>query len=368
MRCGHVLVCIFCIVLLGFNVMLTRWISVAILKVKKYPAGMNFANSSEQHEDKLINDFIAKFGGANTDVTDQPEDFGEAAQNLFQTSAAYDGYEIQNSTIPEYPCPSVPIVTVLDSGRTGNKIWEYAAVWTISRLMGRPGFVPDTLKSNLSLVFSNLSLPVLEQVSHCDLPLEKTVTLQELLPLTELFHRFRGQNLLLPKYIVFLEPVFLYKDLLRQEFTFRPEIQQQVQDTIMEAGGQGKVVVGVHVRRTDFKQFLPKVFNSTLVDGTYYKKAMQWYREHVKGPFLFLIVSDDLDWCRKHLLDQKDVRLGSKSPEHDLALLCSSDHTIIDYGTFGYWGAMMSKGHTVSLGVHRYFTQRMEKWANWIIM
>ncbi|XP_059490857.1 galactoside 2-alpha-L-fucosyltransferase SEC1-like [Neocloeon triangulifer] len=315
-------------------------------------------------QDQLVEYFVAKFGTRNESETSVTAEEIE----IFIPSPATNHYEATSAVQNQhYPCPDVPIVTVEHGGRLGNKIWEYAAVWCLSRLMGRPGFVPISLLSTLSTVFNDLSLPAIEEIEHCGLELDrKPVTLQQLMPLTELIHRYRGRNLLLPKYIVFLEPIFLYRDLLRDELSFKTEILRQVQETIDQVGGSRKTLVGVHVRRTDFKEFLPRAFNSSLADEDYYKKAMNWYRVNLKGPILFLVVSDDVPWCKKNLLS-KDVRIVSKSPEHDLALLCRSDHTIIDYGTFGYWGALMSKGHTVSLGVHKYFSHRMAKQANWTI-
>lgn len=92
---------------------------------------------------------------------------------------------------------------------------------------------------------------------------------------------------------------------------------------------------------------------------------MRWFREKIPGPKLFLIVSDDLSWCRKHLLGEKDVVIAGKSPAHDLALLASCNHTIIDYGTFGYWAALMADGHTVSLNVDKFFNKLMTQSKKW---
>ena len=77
-------------------------------------------------------------------------------------------------------------------------------------------------------------------------------------------------------------------------------------------------------------------------------------------------MSDDLEWCRKHLLTKKlkDVVIASKSPQHDLALLATSDHTIIDYGTFGEWGAVMAGGHTISLDVDKNFSRVMSEFTD----
>jgi Glycosyl transferase family 11 len=78
---------------------------------------------------------------------------------------------------------------------------------------------------------------------------------------------------------------------------------------------------------------------------------MQWFRENFADePLIFLIVSDEPEWCRENLLDNDDVVIAAKSPEHDLALLAMSNHTIIDYGSFSFWGAVLSSvegGHTI---------------------
>ncbi|XP_059468995.1 galactoside 2-alpha-L-fucosyltransferase SEC1-like [Neocloeon triangulifer] len=267
-----------------------------------------------------------------------------------------------------YPCPKIPIVTIEDGGRLGNKIWEYAAVWSVARLMGRPGFVPRSLKTTLSRTFGNLSLPTLEEIGHCDLQLNynKSISALSILPLTETRSRFQGRNMLLHRYEMFLEPALMYRDLLKLEFSFKPEIVRQVKETFAKFG-EGKTLVGVHVRRTDFKEFLPVYLKTTLVNDDFYKNAMQWYRENVKGPILFLVVSDDISWCETNLRFE-DVRVvTNSSPAHDLALLCMSDHTIVDYGTFGFWGAFMSEGHTVSLGVYKSFTKTMAQEANWTL-
>jgi galactoside 2-L-fucosyltransferase 1/2 len=101
---------------------------------------------------------------------------------------------------------------------------------------------------------------------------------------------------------------------------------------------------------------------------------MQWFRKNIPGPLIFLIVSDDVEWCRKHLLDEKvkDVVIASKSPSHDLALLATSAHNIIDYGSYGLWGAFMTSGHTITLDVfdkifHKEMTECSDKWHTYDI-
>ena len=39
--------------------------------------------------------------------------------------------------------------------------------------------------------------------------------------------------------------------------------------------------------------------------------------------------------------------LGGSSPEEDLALLSSCNHTVVGYGSFGLWGAVLAGGEVV---------------------
>jgi galactoside 2-L-fucosyltransferase 1/2 len=91
---------------------------------------------------------------------------------------------------------------------------------------------------------------------------------------------------------------------------------------------------------------------------------MQWFRKKSKKPILFMVVSDDNEWCRANLLDHDDVVIASKSAAHDMALLASSNHTIIDYGTFGQWGAMLSAlrgGHMIVYNAAKHSNDIMAK-------
>jgi galactoside 2-L-fucosyltransferase 1/2 len=93
---------------------------------------------------------------------------------------------------------------------------------------------------------------------------------------------------------------------------------------------------------------------------------MEWFRTNIPGPIIFLIVSDDVKWCSKYLLNSNsnDVAIVSKSPAHDLALLATSYHAIIDYGTYGVWGAFMAGGHTISLNTDKHFNEVMANFTN----
>jgi len=172
-------------------------------------------------------------------------------------------------------------VSGVDGGRLGNKVWEYAAVWALSRHLGRPGFVPQTLLTSLNKIFANLTLRAIEDIGHCGVQLGEPVKKWRLLALDKLKHRFRGRSLLLQPYILLPHPVRLFRGSLHEEFWIRPDLQREVDATIEAVGGRGRVLVGVHVRRTDFAQFLPKYFNTGLLaDGAFYKVKISKFLLH----------------------------------------------------------------------------------------
>lgn len=122
--------------------------------------------------------------------------------------------------------------------------------------------------------------------------------------------------------------------------------------------------VGVHVRRTDYISYLWRTRHASLADESYYKQAMNYFRAKYK-PVLFIIVSDDVVWCRDRLTDD-DAVVGSKwttssslSAGQDLATLAACNHSIIDYGTFGVWGAILAGGETIVYNITQHSSVRV---------
>ena len=65
---------------------------------------------------------------------------------------------------------------------------------------------------------------------------------------------------------------------------------------------------------------------------------------------MFLIASDDLNWCSENLAkDHADaIVVDSASPEDDIALLSSLDHFIYSQGTYGIWISLLLEGDIIA--------------------
>ena len=74
---------------------------------------------------------------------------------------------------------------------------------------------------------------------------------------------------------------------------------------------------------------------------------------------MFVVASDDMQWCEEEFNKIKNETFYYAWDFHhslngniqedvfDLALLSKCNHSIYDYGTFGFWAAYIAGGHTV---------------------
>lgn len=112
-----------------------------------------------------------------------------------------------------------------------------------------------------------------------------------------------------------------------------------------------KVYVCVHVRRGDYlrksKGGWLRAANGREVDINYFRKSVEYFRSKYKN-ITFLAVSDDRNWTRDNLSSLGILTLPEpESPGHDLAVLSSCNHTIMSYGSFGFWGGYLAGGEVV---------------------
>lgn len=278
-------------------------------------------------------------------------------------------------------CPSTNVVTVEDGGRLGNKIFEYAAVWGMGKMFNLEPYVPRSLLEFLRQVFENLSVPPLEIPNYCNVTFGPPIKRWLLYPVKYIRKKY-PDNILLHKWIVFPEAVLPYMHELKNEFRFHQKYLDAVTETFKRIEDERRVnrtrrseklqFVGVHVRRTDFKAWLPRVYNRTLVGAEYFLDAMQYFRN--KYSYVsFLVTSDDMDWCKNNLISSdNDIFFvshgGLSHPGYDLALLSFCNHSIIDYGTFGLWAALMAGGETFCLSVDPYLDQALGTLRDWHII
>ncbi|XP_077294470.1 galactoside 2-alpha-L-fucosyltransferase SEC1-like [Arctopsyche grandis] len=264
-------------------------------------------------------------------------------------------------------CPRDGIVTVAQGGRLGNQIWEYASVWALARRTGLEAYVPRCISKSLGDAFEKLSIPPLAYVGHCPAPREQPVSGLEAWNHT-------GQSILLPRYAALPELVLSWTADIRKELSFKASLRERARRVLVAVGEQlphpPRVYVAVHVRRTDYRHYLWRTRTATLAEPSYFHKAIAYFERKFKS-VLFVVLSDDPAWCEERLSEGRaNVRvLSGGAAAEDLALMAACNHSIIDYGTFGVWGAILAGGETVLYNISRHSSVRVgQLLPHWRIM
>lgn len=124
------------------------------------------------------------------------------------------------------------------------------------------------------------------------------------------------------------------KDIIKNEFTFKNDIQQYCIEYLNTLPLSGKDKVSIHVRRGTFCGQSP-VSDALTMD--YYNKALQHFdleNQH------FLVFSDDIAWCEANF-PNNFIFIKTNNKFYDMCLQNMCEHHITANSTFGWWGAWL---------------------------
>ncbi|ULT28973.1 alpha-1,2-fucosyltransferase [Sphingobacterium sp. E70] len=104
---------------------------------------------------------------------------------------------------------------------------------------------------------------------------------------------------------------------------------------------QQQNAISLHVRRGDYLQ--ESLFKDICTEE-YYQKSIQYMLETNESP-LFIIFSNDIDWCKTHFKDLNAIFVEHNSGNNsfrDLQLMSQCNHHIIANSSFSWWGAWLN--------------------------
>jgi len=134
-----------------------------------------------------------------------------------------------------------------------------------------------------------------------------------------------------------------YRNLILKDFTFPKLISKNNMSLIKTISG--KKSVAIHVRRGDYiTNKYAKEYHG-LASITYYKKSIELIKTKVNNP-LFVVLSDDSEWCMNNLPVPKnsifvDHNKNANSFE-DMRVMSLCEHNIIANSSFSWWGAWLN--------------------------
>lgn len=272
--------------------------------------------------------------------------------------------DLRVQPVNEQDCDQ-PYVLMNHGGRLGNKLCQYASVYLLRHLYGVRVAIRKSMQNNLQGVMKDISLPTHE--AGCfpsnttnlryDAMYMKLYTAAKEARLGTTNKNLITTPLLNQSYYVFNNPgpralLMDHRDLLRSILRFKDEIISKAIGNIDKAIKPYNAtyyrrdfpIVTVHVRRSDYTGYIRGKYNLTQLDEVYFKRAFDFYKERLKGP-VFLVLSDDLAWCRKNLATKDVVVMDGATAAVDMATVSLGDHHVTSYGTYSFTAALLGPGH-----------------------
>ena len=144
---------------------------------------------------------------------------------------------------------------------------------------------------------------------------------------------------------------------IRKQFTFNEvyleKAQKYIRDVLREykrrtyrvRHGKTPTLIGVHVR-LDVMNERNQRQGYAISSKKYIIKAMNYFARRFSNA-IFLICTDSLDWVKSNFKSTNIFYSVDNSPEVDLSILASCNHSVMTVGTFGWWGSFLAGGETV---------------------
>eukprot|EP00591_Stephanopyxis_turris_P009444 CAMPEP_0195518230 /NCGR_PEP_ID=MMETSP0794_2-20130614/12623_1 /TAXON_ID=515487 /ORGANISM="Stephanopyxis turris, Strain CCMP 815" /LENGTH=304 /DNA_ID=CAMNT_0040647165 /DNA_START=134 /DNA_END=1048 /DNA_ORIENTATION=- len=242
-------------------------------------------------------------------------------------------------------------------GRLGNKLFAIASTIGIARTHGlEPCIAPMYSKDKTLTIFKNIPFCAgdEEKLTVWNIPMfSGSITPEDASDsTTDVEVKGYGCS------YTFFEDV---EEEILSAFEFTDDLKKvskEFMDNHKDSIKEDSIKVGIHFRRTDMISFggLYGPFPGT----DFYKHSMKIMREKYGPSVIFLVASDDVEWCKaQDFLQVEDVLFIDQSTVEDFAILKECDHMIIGHGTFAWWAAYL--GASQKGGDVMYFQEDIEK-------
>jgi len=106
-------------------------------------------------------------------------------------------------------------------------------------------------------------------------------------------------------------------------------------------------LTALHVRRGDYLKF-PGIHDTCTLE--YYDKAM-----NIIGKSNFIVVSDDMDWCKNNIKGENIYYSPFTDELQDLLLISSCKNKIIANSSFSWWSSYLSDKEGITIAPKKWF-------------
>lgn len=136
-----------------------------------------------------------------------------------------------------------------------------------------------------------------------------------------------------------------FRSSILKEFSPKNPLTDYTQK-ILEQIKSSPTTVSLHVRRSDYVINKHANLFHGLASVEYYKNAIDYFTSRFDSP-LFVVVSDDIKWCKSSLtMPANCIFVEPQKNRHDyedMMIMKACDHAVIANSSFSWWGAWLSE-------------------------
>ncbi|CAF0885631.1 unnamed protein product [Adineta steineri] len=223
------------------------------------------------------------------------------------------------------------------SGRLGNRLFMFASAYGLSLKHSCQLYIDRNIIDELQTSF-DMNLTSLLSKSQLNSFTSITKIENHCSYIPDVLHSNNSYSIELSGFWQVHKYFLDYMEQIKQQLRFKQSILDRVNNFLEENINKNvSTSVGIHIRRGDF--LLVRRTSS----NKYIFNAMSHFQIKYHS-VIFIIVSDDKEYCRKTFGQNKNVLVtpDSFSAADDLATLTLCNHTILTVGTFGWWGGFLS--------------------------
>lgn len=253
-----------------------------------------------------------------------------------------------STVFPLTTTPTKHFICLNLMGRLGNLMFQYASAYGIARSKGMNVIISE--KEHITKIFHlDRGGKLVKDTSMCR-GVETRGESQASAFDKNLMNFKNNKNIALWGYLQSFKYFENVSGEIRYQFTFRDSIKSKAENILREILNRHSekhsnetknwTFVAVHVRRGDM---VNHPHGYMVAPKEYFYRTQNMFRALYKH-ILFVVCSDDIGWCNANLQNENTYFVTGNSPEVDMAVLSSCNHTITSVGSFSWWSAWLSSG------------------------
>jgi len=256
---------------------------------------------------------------------------------------------------------SEQVITMEEDGRLGNLLMETATLLLVGKKLNKRVQVLPQVNTKLTNYFPTLPTEAIDHTKHClchqcqdcACPICQKWTKVPSWTYMKNPEKFNSSYIMLK----WFNSDLVLKNIETAKSFFKPFLSEDVVNIVQDylgmlqlKYGKDTVFVSIHVRRTDYINFVETRYKGHQVDKNFFDYCINEFLKRDPNT-IFLVTSDDIIWCKENLRHERvlfpDISTQSDPAVTDFTLITQTNHTIYDYGSFAFWAAMIAGGQTM---------------------